>query len=83
MDAAASTPPANAGLNPVFIIIGIVSVPVPNTLTTGPPEIVPNVADPTIAACAGPPRNLRVMIIANFIRACPPAEAPNKDPNTT
>jgi hypothetical protein len=70
VDAAASTPPAKAGLKTVFIIIGIVRVPVPRTFTTGPPEIVPKVAYPTIAAWADPPRSFRVMIIANFMSAC-------------
>ena len=49
-EAAASTPPANTLENPRFIIIGIVKTPVDKTLTTGPPVIVPNIADDTIAA---------------------------------
>ena len=49
-DAAASTPPAKTLLKPRLTIIGIVSTPVDNTLTTGPPVIVPNMAELTIAA---------------------------------
>ncbi len=82
-DAAASTPPANSGLKPVFFIIGIVNRPVDNTLVTGPPVIVPNIADETIAACAGPPRSLRVHRTATLISAVPPAHDPNKDPKMT
>ena len=63
--------------------MGIVKVPVPKTFTTGPPEIVPKVADPMTAACAGHPRNFRVTTTAIRIRDFPPAEAPNKEPRTT
>jgi hypothetical protein len=49
-EAAASTPPAKALPNPRFIIIGIVRTPVERTFTTGPPDIVPNIAELTIAA---------------------------------
>lgn len=58
-DAAASTPPANTFENPRFSIIGIVRTPVDRTLTTGPPVIVPNIADETTAAWASPPRHVR------------------------
>ena len=81
-DAAASIPPANTFEKPRFIIMGMVKTPVDSTLTTGPPEIVPNIADETIAACAGPPRNLRVHRNASLISERPPAEAPNKPPST-
>ena len=49
-DAAASTPPAKVFEKPRFNIIGIVKTPVERTFTIGPPEIVPNIADDTIAA---------------------------------
>ena len=49
-DAAASTPPAKTFENPRFNIIGIVRTPVDRTFTTGPPVIVPNMADDTMAA---------------------------------
>lgn len=81
-DAAASTPPANTRLKPRFRIIGIVSTPVDRTLTTGPPEIVPNIAELTIAAFAGPPRKLRIHKNAILIKERPPADAPNNVPNT-
>jgi len=68
--------------NPRFIIIGIVSTPVDNTLTTGPPEIVPNIADDIMAAWAGPPRSFRVHRKASFIKERPPADAPNNPPRT-
>ena len=55
-DAAASIPPANTREKPRRTIIGMVSTPVERTLTIGPPEIVPNMAEETMAACAGPPR---------------------------
>ena len=54
-DAAASTPPTNTFENPLLSIIGIVKTPVDKTFTTGPPVMVPNIAEETIAACAGPP----------------------------
>ena len=60
VEAVASTPPANAGLKPRFLIIGIVITPVPTTLATADPETVPNRELAMIAACAGPPRNLRI-----------------------
>jgi len=50
LEAAASTPPANIFEKPLLTIIGIVKTPVARTLTTGPPEIVPNSAELTIAA---------------------------------
>ena len=81
-DAAASTPPANVFEKPRFSIMGIVKTPVDRTFTIGPPEIVPNIADETTAACAGPPRKFRVKRKATFINERPPAEAPNKDPRT-
>ena len=81
-DAAASTPPAKVFENPRLSIIGIVSTPVDSTFTIGPPEMVPNIADETIAAWAGPPRNLRVDLKASFIKDCPPAEAPKSEPKT-
>ena len=68
-EAAASTPPAKTLENPRFNIIGIVRIPVERTLTTGPPVIVPNIADETTAACAGPPRRLRVALKASLIKA--------------
>ena len=79
-DAAASTPPANTLEKPRFNIIGIVSTPVERTFTTGPPVIVPNIADDTTAACAGPPRRLRVRENASLISAFPPAHCPKRAP---
>ena len=42
LEAAASTAPANLAENPRFLIMGIVMTPVPTTLATALPEIVPN-----------------------------------------
>ena len=46
--------PKSTRENPRCIIIGMVSTPVERTLTMGPPEMVPNMAEDTIAAWAGP-----------------------------
>ena len=81
-EAAASTPPAKTLEKPRLSIIGIVRTPVDNTFTIGPPEMVPNIADETTAACAGPPLSLRVQRKANLISERPPAELPNSDPRT-
>ena len=59
-EAAASTPPAKTLEKPRLTIIGMVRTPVDSTFTIGPPEIVPNIAEDTIAAWAGPPRRWRV-----------------------
>ena len=67
-DAAASIPPAKTLENPRLTIIGIVKTPVDKTLTTGPPVIVPNIAELTIAAWAGPPRSPRVQRKASLIK---------------
>ena len=82
-EAAASTPPAKARPKPLFIIIGIVRTPVERTLTTGPPDIVPNIAELTMAAWAGPPLSLRVNRNASLIKERPPADAPNNEPRIT
>ena len=66
VDAAASMPPEKRGEKPRDLINGIVKVPVPTTLAAADPEKVPNIAEDTIAACAGPPRNLRVVAMAIF-----------------
>ena len=79
-EAAASMPPANTREKPRCIIIGIVRTPVDNTLTTGPPVIVPNMAELTIAACAGPPRRRRVQRKASLISVLPPADFPKRAP---
>ena len=79
-DAAASMPPANTFEKPRFTIIGIVSTPVDKTLTTGPPEMVPNIAELIIAACAGPPRSLRVHLKASLMSVLPPADLPKSAP---
>ena len=42
LDAAASTAPAKCDFKPLFLIKGIVITPVPTTLATALPEIVPN-----------------------------------------
>ena len=81
-EAADSIPPANTFEKPRFIIIGMVSTPVDRTFTTGPPLIVPNMADDTIAAWAGPPRNFLVHRNASLISERPPADAPNNPPST-
>ena len=81
-EAAASTPPAKTRENPRLSIIGMVSTPVESTLTTGPPVIVPNMAEEKTAAWAGPPRRLRVSRNASLISACPPAQRPNRLPST-
>ena len=81
-DAAASTPPAKTFENPLFIIIGMVSTPVDSTFTTGPPVIVPNIAEETMAACAGPPLKFLVNKNASLINACPPAHLPKRAANS-
>ena len=62
--------------------MGIVSAPVDKTFTIGPPEIVPNIAELTMAAWAGPPLRCLVHRKAIFISDFPPAETPNNDPKT-
>ena len=46
--------------------MGIVSTPVPTSLATGTPDIVPNKLEAKTAACAGPP--LVFLVIANAKR---------------
>ena len=65
-----------------MIIIGIVNTPVDRTLTIGPPVIVQNIAELTIAACAGPPRNLRVQRKPSLISVCPPADLQKSAPKS-
>ena len=65
-EAVASIPPAKVGEKPLFLIIGIVNVPVPTIFATTLPDIVPNIELAKIAACAGPPLVLLVRIKANF-----------------
>ena len=48
--------PAFSELKPTLFINGIVNVPVVTTLAIEDPEIIPVIADDTIAALAGPPR---------------------------
>jgi len=60
----------------------MVSTPVESTFTTGPPEIVPNIAEDTIAAWAGPPRKLRVQLNAILMSERPPDEMPKSEPRT-
>jgi hypothetical protein len=62
--------------------MGIVSTPVDNTLTTGPPDIVPNKLDDRIAAWAGPPRIFLVKLKASLMREVPPPVTAKIDPNT-
>ena len=69
VEAAASIPPANLGEKPRDFISGMVKVPVPTTLAAADPENVPNIADDTTAACAGPPRSRRVATSAIFSSA--------------
>ena len=70
-EAAASTPPAKELLNPRALIIGIVNTPVPTTLAVTAPEIVPKNPLAAIAACAGPPLNGPVRLMAIFNRVLP------------
>ena len=72
VDAVASTPPANVGRKPRFLIIGIVMTPVPTTLATAEPDTVPKIDDAMMAACAGPPRNRRMAWKLNLIIEDPP-----------
>ena len=58
-EAAASMPPAKTLLTLVDHQLDCQDA-CRRTLTTGPPVIVPNIAELTIAACAGPPRRCRV-----------------------
>ena len=67
-EAAASTAPAQAPVNPWRLISGIVKTPVPTTFATELPEIVPNKALAMIAACAAPPRIRDVTTVAILIR---------------
>ena len=55
VDAAASTAPANSGLYPVLIIIGMVTEPVVTVLPTEEPETIPHRAEEITATFAGPP----------------------------
>ena len=50
VDAAASTAPANDGLNPDFLMTGIVITPVDTTFEMAAPDKVPNSADEATAA---------------------------------
>ena len=81
-EAAASTPPENTFAKPLLSIMGIVRAPVDKTFTIGPPEIVPNIAELTMAAWAGPPLRCLVHRKAILISDLPPAETPNNDPKT-
>ena len=45
---------------------GMVKTPVETTLATAAPDMVPNSAEPTIAACAGPPASRPVAAKAIF-----------------
>ena len=56
LEATASIAPAYSGLNPVFFISGMVTIPVDMMLPTVDPEMVPNALDATTATFAGPPR---------------------------
>ena len=60
VEAVASTPPANVGENPLRLMSGMVRTPVPTTLATGTPDMVPNRLEARTAAWAGPPRVRRV-----------------------
>ena len=66
LEAAASTAPAKCALNPRFLINGIVMTPVPTTLATALPEIVPNNPLAMVAAAAGPERTRPVAASASF-----------------
>ena len=79
-DAVASIPAANVGEKPRFLIIGIVKVPVPTMLATVDPDIVPNIDDARIAACAGPPLVFRVAKKANFNNVWPAPVPSSKTP---
>ena len=83
LDAVASTPPANAGLNPRFLMIGMVITPVATTLVTAPPDIVPNRPDARIAAWAGPPRKFRVAWNASLMSERPPPICSSMVPSRT
>ena len=81
VDAAASTAPANLGRKPVRLIIGMVKTPVVTTLATAAPFMVPKLALPMIAACAGPPRSGPVTAKANLSSVAPAPEASRTAPN--
>ena len=55
VEAAASTPPANLGLNPIRFIMGMVMEPVPTVLATALPETDPMMPEAKTAILAGPP----------------------------
>ena len=80
VEAAASTAPANLGGKPVRLIIGMVKTPVVTTLATAAPFIVPKLALPMIAACAGPPRSLPVTAKANLRSVAPAPEVSRMAP---
>ena len=69
VDAAASIAPAVAGLKPRRMIIGMVKAPVPTTLATTLPDMLPNRAEETMAACPTPPRVRPVRAKAILISA--------------
>ena len=80
VEAAASTPAANAGRNPDFLITGMVMTPVETTLEMAAPDRVPNSADEATAACAAPPVKRPVKRFAIFIKTSPAPEAINTAP---
>ena len=83
VEAAASTPPAKRGLKPTRLMTGMVKTPVDTTLATAAPDIVPKRAEPTTAACAGPPASLPVAANAIFSNTSPAPAACSTAPSTT
>jgi hypothetical protein len=65
----------------MLFIIGMVKVPVPITLATALPEMVPKKALETVSALAGPPRVPPNIAVARSIRNFPPPHASRKEPN--
>ena len=82
LEAAASTAPAKEFLKPCLFIIGMVKTPVPTTLATGLPEIVPNIALATMAECAVPPLILDVAAVAILRRIAVAPVASKTAPKT-
>ena len=80
VDAAASTPAANLGLNPARFIRGIVMTPVDAVLATAEPEIVPVRPEAKTATRPGPPTKRPATDRARLITKSPAPDFSKKAP---